>query len=233
MDTDSMTKPIRILLVDDHKSFMDGLEMVINSQKPLMKVVGTASNPAETMLAAVEQKPDIILLDISLGTENSLDLLPELLEKTDSKVLILTGLISPEIHDRAIMEGAHGIILKNESAKTIIRAIEKVQSGEIWADNRTLGRVLHHIKPSINNRNSHEISPHEQKIKTLTIREHEIIQALIIYEASTNDEIAKNLYISKSTLKNHLTTIYSKLEVKNRIQLLKFALTYHLVESPH
>ncbi len=224
--TNEMIKnSIRILLIDDHKSFMDGLAMVINSQSPAMEVVGMASNCDEAMTATEKLKPDLILLDMDLGDSCSIDFLPELLEKTSAKVLMLTGLQNPDLHDSAIVKGARGVLLKGESAKVILKAIEKVYAGEIWASNTMLTRVL-----GLMNNDKKQIGPEARKIADLTSREREIITTLVNFEGSTNEEIADHLCISKSTLKNHLTTIYSKLELKNRIELLKYALTHKLNE---
>lgn len=214
---------IHILLIDDHKSFMDGLSMVINSQSPSMEVVGMASNRAEAMTAVGELKPDLILLDMALGDSLSLDFLPELLEKTSAKVLMLTGLQNPDLHDDAIVKGARGVLLKGESAKVILKAIEKVHAGEIWASSTMLSRVIDQI-----NIGKKQVDPEDGKIADLTAREREIIDALLTFDGSTNKEIARQLFISTSTLKNHLTTIYSKLAVKNRVQLMKYALNHKI-----
>ena len=214
---------IHILLIDDHKSFMDGLSMVINSQSPSMEVVGMASNRAEAMTAVGELKPDLILLDMALGDSLSLDFLPELLEKTSAKVLMLTGLQNPDLHDDAIVKGARGVLLKGESAKVILKAIEKVHAGEIWASSTMLSRVIDQI-----NIGKKQVDPEDGKIADLTAREREIIDALLTFDGSTNKEIARQLFISTSTLKNHLTTVYSKLAVKNRVQLMKYALNHKI-----
>lgn len=214
---------IRILLIDDHKSFMDGLAMVINSQTPAMEVIGMASNHAEAITAASRLNPDLILMDMDLGDCISLEFLPELLEKTSAKVLMLTGLQNPDLHESAIVKGARGVLLKGESAKVILKAIEKVYAGEIWASNTTLTRVFEQMKSG-----KKQADPEAGKIADLTPREREIIAALLTFEGSTNEEIARQLFISTSTLKNHLTTIYSKLNVKNRVQLMKYALNHKL-----
>ncbi len=215
--------PIRILLIDDHKSFMDGLAMVINSQAPAMEIVGMASTPEEAISAAVRLKPDLILMDMDLGVGLSLEFLPEILEKTTAKVLMLTGMLEPDLHDIAIFKGARGVLLKGESAKVILKAIEKVHAGEIWASNAMLTRFLDQ-----RHNNKKRDDPEAEKIAYLTAREREIITALMAFEDSTNEEIASRLFISASTLKNHLTTIYSKLDIKNRVQLMKYALKYKI-----
>ena len=215
--------PIRILLIDDHKSFMEGLAMVINSQSPALEVVGMVSNRAEALMAVTHLKLDLILMDMDLGDSLSLDFLPELLEKTSAKVLMLTGLRDLELHDKAIVKGASGVLLKDESAKVILKAIEKVHNGEIWASNLLFSRVLRHLDNS-----KKAVDTEAGKIADLTVRERQVIKALLTLEGSTNIEIAHQLFISTSTLKNHLTTIYSKLDVKNRVQLMKYALNHKI-----
>jgi len=222
--TSIIKKSIRILLIDDHKSFMEGLAMVINSQSPAMEVVGMASNCDEAMTAAEKLKPDLILLDLDLGNFCSIDFLPELLEKASAKVLMLTGLQNPDLHDNAIVKGARGVLLKCESAKVILKAIEKVHAGEIWASNTMITRVLGQI-----NSGKKQVDPESAKIADLTACEREIITALLTFDCSTNKEIARQLFISTSTLKNHLTIIYSKLDVKNRVQLMKYALNHKIM----
>ena len=226
MPTDAET-PIRILLVDDHKSFVEAMTMVIETQRPRMQVAAVANTAEDAVEAAVRERPDLILLDMDLGTTTGLDLLPELLKACDAKVLFLTGSQEPAVHNDAILKGARGVILKTESAKVILRAIERVHAGEIWASNATLSSIF----DQLNRQKNAPPDPEQLKIASLTPREREIIAALVNFESSTNEELADRLCISNSTLKNHLTTIYSKLALANRVQLLKYALKHNLGNS--
>ena len=226
MPSDAET-PIRILLVDDHKSFVEAMTMVIETQQPRMQVAATANTPADAIEAARREHPDLILLDMDLGTTTGLDLMPELLKASDAKVLFLTGSQEPAVHNDAILKGARGVILKTESAKVILRAIERVHAGEIWASNATLSNIF----DQLNRQKNAPPDPDQLKIASLTTREREIIAALVNFESSTNDELADRLCISNSTLKNHLTTIYAKLAVANRIQLLKYALKHKIADK--
>jgi DNA-binding NarL/FixJ family response regulator len=221
------SKIIRILLVDDHQSFSDGLAMLIGTNKSVMEVVGKAVNRDDALRLAARARPDIVLLDVDLGNDNGLEILPEISAASGAKVIILTGATNAEIHQTAILRGAQGVLLKTDPARLILKAIEKVYNGEIWISNETLNRVLGHLNQSKSAAGRTD-DPEAQKIAALTKREGEIIRALVNDESSTNKEIADRLFISESTLKNHLTTIYGKLEVKNRIELLKFAMQHKL-----
>jgi len=218
--------PIRILLVDDHKSFVEAMTLVIETQSPHMEVIASANNREDALRAAEVECPDVVLLDMDLGGTHGLDLLPELHKVCDSRVLFLTGTLDPTAHNDAILKGARGVILKTESAKTILRAIERVHAGEIWASNATLSSIF----DQLNRQKSEPADPELRKIASLTAREREIVAALVNFESSTNEELAGHLCISNSTLKNHLTTIYSKLGLANRVQLLKYSLKHNLAD---
>jgi two-component system, NarL family, nitrate/nitrite response regulator NarL len=233
MKPNASPNPIRILLVDDHRSFADGLSMLINANRSLMQVVGAAAGRNEALDAAAAAKPDVILLDVDLGDENGLDILPELAEKSRAKIVILTGIADPAVHERAVLAGAKGVLLKTDSAQVILKAIEKVHLGEIWLSNETLNKVLGKLTRRKSFAGESAADPEERKIASLTARERAIIRALVNKEFSTNKEIAESLFISDSTLKNHLTTVYAKLGVRNRIELLKYALTHGLDKSPN
>src|ERR1044071_9444003 len=108
--TSSSQNPIRILLIDDHQSFLWGMVKLIESDGETMKVIGTASDMSEAIVIAQKEQPDLILLDIDLNGVNSLDSMPLLRNVTTAFVLILTGIIDPETHDRAVFSGARGVV---------------------------------------------------------------------------------------------------------------------------
>lgn len=216
--------PIKIFLVDDHQSFSEGLAMLINTNKPAMEVIGSAKDRETAFQEISEKQPDVILLDIDLGDDNGLEILPEMLGKTNAKIIILTGIRDPLVHQKAVINGASGVLQKTDSAQTILKAIKKVYDGEIWINNEILNQVLNQLT-----RKGNTVADSQQKkIASLTAREREIIAALVNYESSTNKEIARQLFISDSTLKNHLTAIYDKLGLKNRVELLKYAMANNL-----
>ena len=158
--------PIRVLLIDDHQSFLWGMVKLIESDSPNMKVMGTASDIAEALAILEREHPDVILLDIDLRGVNSLDSMPILRNATTAMVLILTGMRNPETHERAIMAGARGVVQKEASAEMILKAIKKVYEGEIWLDRATTARVFSKLLDHSNN----QVSPEAAKIATLTSR---------------------------------------------------------------
>ena len=220
--TQPSQNPIAILVVDDHQSLLWGLVKLIESVSPAMKVIGTASDMPEALAIAQREQPDVILLDVDLNGVNSLDSMSELLKVTKAHVLMLTGVRDVETHDRAMLAGARGVVHKEESAEVILKAIRVVYEGEIWLDRAATGRVFSKLLHSIDG----EVSPETAKIDSLTSREREIIDVIINHGRSTNRKISVHLKMSEHTLRNHLTSIYAKLGVGNRLELVMYALKH-------
>src|SRR5690349_11630986 len=216
--------PIQVLLVDDHQSFLWGMIKLIESESPNMKVMGTASDIAEALAILERDQPDVILLDIDLRGVNSLDSMPLLRSATSALVLIVTGMRDTEIHERAVLAGARGVVQKEAPAELILKAIKKVYEGEIWLDRVTTARVFSKLLDHSNN----QVSPEATKIASLTSREREIIDVMTKQGRSTNKQIAAHLNMSEHTLRNHLSSIYSKLEVENRLELVMYAVKHHI-----
>src|ERR1051325_1598178 len=147
----SSQNPIRILLIDDHQSFLWGMMKLIESDSPNMQVISTASDIDEALAILEREQPDLILLDIDLNGVNSLDSMPLLRKATSAMVLILTGVRDAETHERAVLVGARGVLQKEASAEMILKAIRKVHEGEIWLDRATTARVFSKLLDHSNN----------------------------------------------------------------------------------
>ena len=223
----SSQNPIRVLLIDDHQSFLWGMVKLIESDSPNMTVMGTASDIAEALAILEREQPDVILLDIDLNGVNSLDSMPLLRQATTAMVLILTGMRDSDTHERAVMAGARGVVQKEVSAEMILKAIRKVHEGEIWLDRATTARVFSKLLDHSNN----QVSPEAARIASLTSREREIIDVMIRQGRSTNTQIAVHLNMSEHTRRNHLSSIYSKLEVENRLELVMYAVKHRISEG--
>jgi len=221
--------PIRILLVDDHELVRTGLRMVLE-RHPHLVVVGEAGNRVDALVTAARERPDIILLDLDLGGVSSLSFLPELLAAAKGgRVIVVTGVRAPEEHYRAVQLGAMGLVRKEQAADVLVNAIEKVHSGEVWLEPAMVTRALADIsgQPSAEKQ---PVDPEAAKIAKLTPREREVIE--LIGEGLYNKDIAERLSISAATVSHHLTSIFDKLGVGNRFDLVIYAYRHGLAESP-
>jgi len=220
-------KVIRILLVDDHAVVRAGLRMIVES-RPGMTIVGEAGNRDDALALAASEHPEIILLDLDLGGDSGMTLISELIAaSSDTRIIILTGLRDPGAHKQAVLLGAMGIVRKEKAAEVLIAAIERVSEGEAWLDPSLMAGVLNEMtrsgKPG-------KTDPEEKKIATLTKREREVVA--LIGEGIKNKEIAARLFISETTVRHHLTSIYDKLEVTDRVELLIYAFRHGLASPP-
>jgi two-component system nitrate/nitrite response regulator NarL len=211
---------IRVLLIDDHRSVLWGLEKLIDSQQPRMQVIGKFTSYAEASTDLERLQPDIILLDLDLGVEHGIDVIPRLIPITKAKILILTGSRDTSMHDKAIIAGAKGILEKENSAETILTAIQQVHEGQLWMDQARMGRIIQELSRK---KSVEENNPERKKIDSLTQRERKIILAATSRAGATGSDVAKVLHISESTLRNHLSSIYTKLELTNRLELWDYA----------
>lgn len=221
--------PIRVLLIDDHRIALWGLETLIEREKPRMEVVGSATSCTEALDLADKVSPDVIVLDLDLNEENGLDAIPGLLAKSGAKLLALTGLRDPVIHDNAVLAGAGGIVRKDDPAETIVKAIERVHAGQLWLDRIATGRIF----VALSRKNAIEnADPEHRKISTLTARQRGIVVVIATNPGANAMAIAERLHISQSTLRNHLTAIYEKLGVTSRLALYAAALEHDLDKLP-
>lgn len=212
--------PIRVIIVDDHQTMLWGLSRLIESAAPLLELAGTASDGAEALALLERSLVDVVLLDLDLGGTDGAGLLPEIHKRSAAKVLILTGSRDTSDHERAVIRGARGVVSKDEPAEIVLRAIERVHAGEIWANRQLMGRVLSSLAgpPSVDHSD-----PEEAKIATLTPREREIVVAVVRHGGAKGAVIAEALSISENTLRNHLSVIYDKLGLRNRLDLFAYA----------
>ncbi len=218
---------IRVLLIEDHAVVRAGLRLLLESRQELV-VVGEAANHEDALALAAREQPDIILLDLDLGGENGLDLLPGLRAVAgQARVLVLTGLRDTQRHRLAIRRGARGLVLKEQAPEVLLKAITKVHAGEVWLDRAMLASVLDEIAGG-------EISPlnvEATRIATLTAREREVIA--LVGEGLKNKQIGSRLSITETTVGHHLTSIFAKLGVESRLEMVLFAHRHNITKRAH
>jgi two-component system nitrate/nitrite response regulator NarL len=211
---------IRVMLVDDHRSILWGLQRLIDGEMPRMTVVATASRPEEALQELARHEVDVVLLDLDLGGSDGVGLIPALRSRSGARVLILTGLRDTSVHDRAVLAGACGVIMKEDKAETILKAIEKAYVGEVWLDRTATGRIFLELS---RRSEASAAQLEESRHSTLTPREREIVVEMASDASATTRMIAQKLFISEHTLRNHLTSIYEKLAVSSRLELWAYA----------
>jgi len=217
-------RPITIMIIDDHVVIRSGLRMLIEHDQQML-VVAQAGNRAEALERATSSRPDVIILDLLLGDEDGLTFLPELCQATpNSRVLVLTGVQNPDAHRRAIRRGAMGIVLKEHAADQLLKAIKKVHEGEVWIERSMMGSMIQEFnKPAL-------VDPEVTKIESLTDREREVIA--LIGEGLKNKQVGERLFISETTVTHHLSSVFSKLEVSDRLELIIYAFRHGLAKIP-
>ncbi len=217
-------RPITIMIVDDHVVIRSGLRMLIEHDQQML-VVAQAGSRAEALDRAANTLPDVIILDLLLGDEDGLSFLPELCQASpNSRVLVLTGVQNPDAHRRAIRRGAVGIVLKEHAADQLLKAIKKVHEGEVWIERSMMGSMIQELnKPAL-------VDPEVTKIESLTDREREVIS--LIGEGLKNKQVGERLFISETTVTHHLSSVFSKLDVSDRLELIIYAFRHGLAKMP-
>ncbi|HMQ31360.1 MAG TPA: response regulator transcription factor [Chloroflexaceae bacterium] len=221
--------PIRLLLVDDHELVRTGLLMLLE-RHPGMKVVGEAATEDQALAVAAREQPDIILLDLDLGGESGLALLTRRLDVAGAaRVILVTGMRNPEEHQRAVQLGAMGLVRKEQAAEALIQAIEKVHAGEVWLEPALVARALGGMaRPRGAERAPPD--PAQARIERLSRREHEVIR--LVLEGLQNKQIAERLTLSETTVSHHLTSVFGKLGLSSRFDLIIYAYRHGLSKRP-
>lgn len=189
-------------------------------------MAGEAADRDEALALAAREQPDVILLDLDLGDDSGLAIISELIAAAgEARVIILTGIRDPEVHRKAVLLGAMGVVSKEKAAEVLIKAIERVHAGEAWLDPTIMAGVLNAVSGK-----SKKDDPEARKIATLTNREREVVE--LIGLGIKNKEVAERLFISETTVRHHLTSIFDKLEVSDRVELLMYAMRHGLASPP-
>jgi two-component system nitrate/nitrite response regulator NarL len=206
------------MLVDAHRMVLCGLQRLIDDEKPELEVVATATDVAAAQELAATAKPDVVLVDVELATEKDASLVPGLINGGTTRVLVLSGARDAK-HELAILRGACGVIHKDDTPDRLIQAIRKVHEGQLWLDRSTTGRLFVELSRQ---KSQAANDPAKRKLDSLTEREHDVVRSLAKQPGADNKTLASTLHIGEHTLRNHLSRIYDKLGVPNRVELYVF-----------
>ena len=210
---------VRLLIVDDHDMFADSLRVALSAE-PDLTVVGTAATLAEARSMVVSTAPDVVLLDHRLPDGLGVDSIAELKTlRPDAKIVVLTAVAEDTMLVTATEAGCAGFILKTSPLDELVTAVRTAAAGEIMVSTELLARLL--------NRLHHQ---HERPTHDLTGREREILE--LIAEGLTNGAIARRLFISVNTVRNHVQSVLAKLDAHSKLEALSIAIREGLIDPP-
>ncbi len=212
---------ISIAIVDDHKIFIDGVKSILEDLEDI-KCEFTATNKLELFQALANHTPSVILMDIGLGNENGIEITEEVLLKYPNINIIALSMHQEENYIIKMMEaGAKGYLLKDAGSEEMLKAIRTVHIGQKHFNEHVSTTLLNYVTRGIKKENK---SPE----LILTKREIEILR-LVCMEYS-NQEIATELYISIRTVDTHKRNLLEKLDAKNTVGLVKYAIKHGIID---
>jgi NarL family two-component system response regulator LiaR len=208
--------PIRILIVDDHAVVRQGLKMFLGLD-PELDVIGEGSDGKEAIRLARQLQPDVVLMDLLMPGMNGIEAI-EILRKEmpDIEVIALTSVLEDQSVVGAIRAGAIGYLLKDTEADELIRSIKAAAEGQVQLSPKAAARLMREVRAP-------------ESPEALTERETEVLRLLA--QGQSNKEIARTLSIGEKTVKTHVSSILSKLNVSSRTQAALHAVRIGLVES--
>ncbi len=210
-------KRIRILIADDHSLIREGLKTILTFEEDIT-VVGEAMNGAEAIASIKTLAPDVVLLDVNMPDRSGIEVMKEIkASKLACKFIMITADDDRKTVFEAIEAGAHGYILKDSESVDLIQAVQEVYSGESYIDRRIVNYLVDKF--------AHK-DEQESHFDDLTDREIEVLKR--IAKGYTNKQIAMQLFLSEKTIKNYATSIYRKLEVRDRVQATLYAIRHDI-----
>jgi two-component system NarL family response regulator len=219
-------EPVRVLIADDHALFRRGLEMVLDEEQDI-DLVGQASDGTEAVARARESLPDVVLMDIRMPKTSGIEAARAMKEAAPSaKIVMLT--ISDEEEDlfEAIRAGASGYLLKDIPLDEVADAVRAVHGGQSLINPSMAGKLLTEFATLA--RRDDEERPQQVPAPKLTEREMEVLK--LVARGMNNRDIAKELFISENTVKNHVRNILEKLQIHSRMEAVMIAVREKLIE---
>ena len=231
---------ISIVLASDFSILSDSLNSIFKATKDL-KLVGCANTAEELMLQVSKFQPQVLLMDISITSEKFAPLMTQI-GSGEAKILVINQDLTPTQTIEALRYGAHGVIGRRTPPELLCRCVRAVASGDIWVGRGVTTELVQYLRgrgtpqdAGLQRHTDSEQVPSNGKNGSpdarygLTKRELQIVDALV--QAQTNKDIAETFGISEYTVKHHLTNIFDKLGVYNRVELALFAINHQLCPS--
>jgi DNA-binding NarL/FixJ family response regulator len=217
-----MKTEIRILIADDHLIFKDGVRKLLEAEGGFV-VVGEATTADEAVDVSRNVRPDVLLLDLSISKGYGLEVLRRLIESQSiDHILLLTDKMTNSEIIQSLILGAQGVVQKHSASQMLFKSIRAVMAGELWISREMVAELVLILRGSTLS------NAGPLKRFGLTRRELEIIAAVV--KGQVNRDIARTFNISEYTVKHHLTRIFDKLGVSNRVALAAFSMSHNLAQ---
>jgi DNA-binding NarL/FixJ family response regulator len=217
-------KTIRIVIADDHPIFRDGLRRLLDADSRF-EVIGEAGDGIEAVAQVAKLRPDILLLDLAMPRANGLKALQELSELgLPVRPVLLTAAIDRDETVTALQLGARGVILKESATQLLYRCLQAVMAGEFWVGHDRVHDIVEHLREV-----TRKADALDKPAQMLTQRELQIVGAVV--EGAGNKDIGKQFNLSEQTVKNHLSHIFDKVGVSNRLELALYAVHHKLLQQ--
>ena len=208
------SKPIRLLLVDDHQVVRVGLRTVLHNYHHGITVVGEAGSKADAVRVAKQLKPDVVLMDVRLSDGSGVEACRDILANyPTTRVIFLTSFADDEFALAAVLAGAQGYVLKNIDSDLLIQSIRAVSKGQSLINPALTQRALTRVKAE-----PAQAGP----VRTQSLAPQEERVLALVAEGLTNKEIAAALQLSDKTVKNYLSNMFQKLHISRRSQAATF-----------
>ena len=222
--TNESEGPIRIVLLDNRTMVRAGFRLLFADQ-PDMELVGEAGDLYAALQIITDLKPDIILLELSQPGNLGLEAIPQLIRANrKSRLILVTSSTDSCLYLQAIQNGVLGVVLQTQTPEVLLKAIQKVHAGEAWIDRSMVASLLTTLT---RNQPAFPTDMESECVARLTRREQEIVY--LIGNGLNTKQIASQIFISESTVRHYLTSIYEKVNVSGRLELLIFAYRVGLV----
>lgn len=218
-------KEIRIMIVGDYLIFRNGLKLLLEIEKRI-KVVGEAADLSEASKLISKVKPEILLIESNEIDSNDFE--PFLSTQAGSiPIIVLAKSKDIAKIQRYMLLGVSGLLSKEQTAEVLYKAIKQVSEGDVWFDRRLMGEMIRQL---VSEKKSIPEKIYFYNCAVLTTREQEVLT--LICQGMKNKAIADTLFIAETTVRHHLTSIFEKLNVNSRLELVVYAFKEKLVEIP-
>lgn len=215
---------VKVLVVDDNYDHASGIRELVSIES-YCDVVGTAANADVAVSMVKKYHPDIVLMDVNMPDKDGITAIQEILEIDEKiKVIALTGYDDPDLIYRAMKVGAKGYILKTMASSQLIHGVEEVASGKIYLPSILAAKFFDHFQKAARQEDNSQVSDEENLLSYLTQREEEVLELLT--QGITYKGVAKQLFISETTVKTHVNNIFQKLQVNDRTQAVLYAINH-------